>query len=138
MEDICSVTMVGRIGQDPYANDADTMLRLRLANSYDERTREGSYEEHTLWIDAVIVGKNLSWLAANVRKGMRVAVSGRLRANKFERKDGTVVDSIEIVGFGSNALQIMDRFDPQSGKQKSDVPPSAAPKAAPVDDELPF
>ena len=56
---------------------------------------DGSFGEHTSWIDCVMFGKRAEGIAPILRKGMRVAVTGRLHARSWEQ-DGVPRKAIEV------------------------------------------
>lgn len=135
MADLCNVTIVGRLGSDPFVNDKDTFISGRIARNYRTQ-QDGEWVEETVWVSFKVLGKNLSWLGQNLRKGLRVAISGELQAERYTRKDGTEVDGVTIVCFGNGGVQILDRLDGGSGG--SDMTPRQLKKAEPVQDDLPF
>ncbi len=56
---------------------------------------DGSFSEHTSWIDCVMFGRRAEGIAPILRKGMHVAVSGRLHARTWE-EDGRPRKMVEV------------------------------------------
>lgn len=55
----------------------------------------GGYEERTSWIDCAMFGKRAEALAPILRRGLKVAVTGRLHARTWEQ-DGQARKSVEV------------------------------------------
>lgn len=77
-----SITLLGVLTKDPKAVGGDERrgCRIRLAEA-------GAHPDHPLYIDASIFGAQAGPCLANLRKGSRVAVVGRLRFREWQRVD---------------------------------------------------
>jgi len=76
-----------------------------------ERIKKGdNWEEYTNWIDVVVFGRRADSLSKILAKGMKVAVSGKLRYSTWE-KDGQKRSKLEVI---ADDVDIMQRRDSQS------------------------
>ena len=132
---INSVTLVGRVGQEPEIRDTSggtTITRLSVATDRPKRDNDGkTFKENgytakeTSWHNVTCfngLGKNV---AKYCGKGMMVAVQGRIHYSQYE-KDGETRYGVEIIaesvdflsggnGNVSNARSTADRLNvPQS------------------------
>lgn len=80
-------TFDGRVGADAElrtTQSGEQVLSFRIANDIgfgDRRT--------TQWIDVSYWGKRAAAIASYVRKGDRIMVSGEVKLEEFQRRDGT-------------------------------------------------
>ena len=102
------VTFYGNLGQDPelrYTQGGQAYLRLSVAENKGKPSEGRREREEPTWWSVVLWG-SMAQLYANVlRKGMRVAVQGRLEVSLYERKDGgTGIDRTvhaDAIGFST-------------------------------------
>ena len=103
---INSVTLVGRVGQEPEARDTPsgtTITRLSVATDRPKRDKGGkTFKENgytakeTSWHNVTCfngLGKNVAKFCG---KGMMVAVQGRIHYSQYE-KDGEARYGVEII-----------------------------------------
>jgi len=92
---INSVTLVGRVGQDPeprYFNDNKVVLRLSLAvkRKYHPLERQArniqSGEEETDWFNLELWGRDAEYAGKFVTKGARIGVTGSLNVDTWTDK----------------------------------------------------
>ncbi len=92
---INSVTLVGRVGQDPeprYFNDNKVVLRLSLAvkRKYHPLERQlrniQSGEEETDWFNLELWGRDAEYAGKFVTKGARIGVTGSLNVDTWTDK----------------------------------------------------
>jgi single-strand DNA-binding protein len=89
------ITVVGNVGQDPqlrYSPSGKPIVKFSVADTTgkDEHKR-------TVWHDVVAFDEQAENIAAQVSKGSRVVVTGRLNKEPFEGKDGVKRVSVEVV-----------------------------------------
>jgi single-strand DNA-binding protein len=140
------ILLIGRLGQDPEHRTLESgaeVVRFSLATSESYKNKQGEKVEETQW-HTCVAWRQLAGIINNLaKKGMQVAVRGKMTYRKWE-KDGIQRTSAEVV---------VDEFlilDSREAAQTSE--PSATPTAkvtedtakAPSkdsdtpDDELPF
>lgn len=92
------VIMVGNLTRDPelrYTPQGTAVGTLRLA--INSRIKSGDeYKEETLFIDAVVWGKQAETCSQYLSKGRQVLVEGRLQERRWE-SDGQQRSKMEIV-----------------------------------------
>jgi single-strand DNA-binding protein len=104
---INSITLVGRIGQDPqarYFDDGKVVLRLGLAvkRKYHPLERQAPNikygEEETDWFNLKLWGRDAEYAEKFVTKGARVGVTGTLNVDAWEdRMTGEERTSVKVI-----------------------------------------
>lgn len=85
------VQLIGNLGSDPERKDLEsgtTLVRFPLATNAFYRNREGEKVQETTWHSLVAWGVLADRLEAALRKGMEVAVSGKIRNRSYEDAAG--------------------------------------------------
>jgi len=112
MTDINSVTVIGRITQEIGENDfgyistGTAKLQLHIANN-ESRKKGDKWEDETSYFDITVWGKPAENLKLKIRKGLLVAVSGRLKQDRWE-KDGQKKSRIYI---NADSVQILEKTE---------------------------
>lgn len=78
---IATVTLVGRLGQDPVevnTKKGSTLARISIATSESHRTESGEYEQGTIWWDVLLTGTNASFALEHLQKGALVMAEGKV------------------------------------------------------------
>lgn len=92
------VVLVGRIVRDPevrYTQGENPMAIARYTLAVDRRfKREG--EPTADFINCVVFGKPAEFAEKYFRKGLRIAISGRITTGSFTNKDGVKVYTTEV------------------------------------------
>jgi single-strand DNA-binding protein len=93
----------GRIGQDPQAgqlSNGDPKLSFSVAVQTGRKDNPS-----TMWIRCTMFGRRAQALETMLAKGMKVSVSGSIKLDEYQAKDGTpkqalsmVVNDIELMG----------------------------------------
>lgn len=112
-----SVALSGNIGHDPEIRSTQSgtsILSFSLAVS--ERVKKGDeWTEYTNWVDILVFGRRADSLGKILSKGMKVAVSGKLRYSTWER-DNVKRSKLEVI---ADDVDIMQRRDSQSQQNDS-------------------
>jgi len=90
-----TITIVGRLGQDPemrFTKDGKAVAEWSVAT-----TRKIGDKEETTWHRCVAFGDSAEHYVASFAKGRRVIVVGRLSIKEFDKKDGTKGSRTEIL-----------------------------------------
>ena len=92
------VVLVGRLTKDPevrYTQGDNPMAIARYTLAVDRRfKREG--EATADFISCVTFGKSAEFAEKYFRKGLRIAISGRITTGSFTNKDGVKVYTTEV------------------------------------------
>lgn len=137
--DLNACSFIGRLGKDPetrYTSSSSAVVSFSLAVGWKSKEREG-----VEWVNVVAFDKLGEICAEYLRKGSQIFVSGRLRTEKYQDKNGETRHSTKIV---AERMQMLD------GKRDSDAAPQhAEPRHTPrapvvavadsfADDDIPF
>lgn len=119
------VQLIGRLTRDPelrYTTDGTPVGAFGLAVSRRGQDDEADFFEIVVW-------RKLAESAANyLTKGRKVAISGRLTQDRWE-KDGQRRSMVKVVAHG---VEFLDARKGEEGGQE------AEPVAPPDDDDVPF
>ena len=88
------VILIGRLTRDPEirtAQDGLTIARYSLA--IDRQTKEKQAD----FFRCVTFGKNAEFVERYLKKGTKVAVTGRLQSGSYTDRDGRKVYTVEVV-----------------------------------------
>lgn len=83
--------LIGNLGADPEFTELSNggkMLRFNLATNENYRDKKGEWVEKTEWHRCVAWRNKAEWMRDRLRKGVRVAVRGKLTYYSYEDKDG--------------------------------------------------
>lgn len=130
-EGINAVALSGALGADPElraTTGGTAVLTFSLGVGERRRGADGQWTDAVSWIGCTVFGRRAEALGRILRKGTRVALSGKLRASSWER-DGVRHKRVEVV---AETLDILPR--PQG-----DVP-AAGPADEPdiYSEDVPF
>lgn len=116
------ITLIGRAGRDPEARyfESGTMVaNLTLAVSAFKR------DDPPEWFNLEIWGKQAQVAADYVRKGSQIAVTGRIKTEKWTDRTGQE---------RSKPVVVVDRLELLGSKRDQPEPPTGTA----LDDEVPF
>lgn len=145
---INSVCISGNLTRDPELRDTASGTKvLALGVAVGERRKNqqtGVWEDVPNFVDVTVFGRRAEALANFLRKGMKVAVKGRLRYHAWEAQDGTRRSKLDVV---CDEMDVMVRRGEQGAESApaasagpaASVPP--APEQVPADaydEEIPF
>lgn len=104
-----NITLIGNLGSDIKVNEFASDKRVGkvgLAYSSMYTNKKGEREEKTDWFNLTIWNKTCERMAAQVGKGSRVLIEGRLTTNSYENKEGQQIKTVEII---VNSFQKIER-----------------------------
>lgn len=94
--DINNVTLVGRLTNDPqlkYLPSGTAALEFSIANNYYISSKESN---EVSYFDIVLFGKTAESLSRFLVKGKQVGVSGTLRQDRWQDKEGSQRSRVRI------------------------------------------
>jgi single-strand DNA-binding protein len=95
------VELNGHLGADPtifqVGKNNSKKAIVRIATNENFRNKGGDWEQRTSWHNVVLWGKLAEMADADLRKGMRVNITGRLSYRKYTGKDGQERFVTEII-----------------------------------------
>lgn len=136
------VVVSGNLTRDPElrATPGGTQV-LGLGVAVNDRRRNqqtGEWEDYPNFIDCTMFGNRAEALSRILRKGMKVAIEGKLRYSSWEDKNGggrrskveIIPDEVVLMSQNPNGQQAPQQYAPQ-GYQQQAYPPRQAPQPAP-------
>lgn len=110
------VILIGNLTRDPEvrytpAGTPVTTIRMAVTSKYKQGDES---KEDTLFIDAVVFGKQAESCGQYLSKGNPVLVEGRLRERKWET-DGTQKSKFEVIASNVRFLPKREQRSSQSG-----------------------
>ena len=123
MTDLNNVTVIGRVTQEIGENDfgylstGTAKLSLHIANN-ESRKKGEEWVDEPSYFDVTVWGKFAENLKAKIRKGLLVAVSGRLKQDRWE-KDGQKKSRIYI---NADSVQILEKTEKKEEINKDGFP----------------
>lgn len=148
---INQVNISGNLTRDPELRataSGTQVLSFDIAvNDRQKNQRTGEWEDYPNYVSCTMFGTRAESVSRYIRKGSKVAISGKLRYSSWE-KDGQKRSKLEVI---VNDIEFMSRCDSQQTAYQPPVTPQQtapaqaaipiAPAAAPVevyDDDIPF
>jgi single-strand DNA-binding protein len=128
-----SVYLIGNLVRDPEPNGV--AIKFTVAHNEKWRSKDGSEQERTNFIDCVAFGKT-GEIISNCTKGRRICVEGKLVYQQWE-KDGQKRSKIEV------SVMRAYPFDPRKSSDAAeyaapDAAQTPAPKQETFDADIPF
>lgn len=135
------ITLTGNVGVEPEQREFDSGAKVTKFCIAVNRWNKKEEKEVVDWIDV----ETFSKLGDYVKKGVKVAVDGKLISNTYENKDGVTVKRFYVL---ADTIEILTpKKDGETTKpQKEEAPEEAPlPEAEPEDygelideDSIPF
>ena len=134
------VILVGNLGKDPevrYLDNGVVVANFSLATTENYKNKQGERVSQTEWHN-IVLWRGLAEIAEKwLKKGSSVYIEGKIRARKWEDKDGNTRYTTEILG---------DNMTMLGGKPVADnvedviieSPKDSDNKPSESDDDLPF
>lgn len=136
------VILMGRLTRDPevrYSQVNEPMAIARFSLAVDRRGSRNSTEGQTAdFISCVAFGKNGEFVEKYLRKGTKIAMTGRIQTGSYTNRDGAKVYTTDIVA---------EEFEFAESKNTSNSSPEPMPATDSdgfmnipdgIDDDLPF
>lgn len=142
-----NVSLVGRLVRDPEVrygqNESVSVAKFSLAV---ERRFKRDGEPTVDFINCTVFGKSAEFAEKYFRKGMRVAITGRIQTGSYKNKDGQTVFTTEIIVESQEIAQSKSESNESSTASNAEAGKSpygssgddfmSIPEGA--EDELPF
>lgn len=142
-----NVSLVGRLVRDPEVrcgqNESVSVAKFSLAV---ERKWKRDGEPTVDFINCTVFGKSAEFTEKYFRKGMRVAITGRIQTGSYKNKDGQTVFTTEIIVESQEIAQSKSESNESSTASNAEAGKSpygssgddfmSVPEG--VEDELPF
>ena len=85
-----TLTIIGRVGQDPKTRKTEnsTVTNLTVATHEKWKDKSGEWQEDTEWHNVVVWGKSAEWVGEKVGKGDLVYCEGPVKSRKWTDENG--------------------------------------------------
>lgn len=123
-------TIVGNLTRDPelrYTPGGTAVCDLSIAVNEKWKGKDGQMKEEVSFIDCTCFGKTAEVANQYLKKGRSTLVSGRLKQDRWEDKNGG--------GKRSKVYLVVDKLQ-FLGSRDGGTPPPGSPAADPVDQAL--
>lgn len=135
------VTLIGHLGADPISRTTtagQTYVTARIAFSNRYTDRSGQVVDDTQWFDLISWGQTATRFAAELRRGARVNIEGRLTSNDYEDKQGNRRESVKITVFSFEPLPKFSELRNLPTDDRLANVTLAGPELAEIEEILPF
>lgn len=132
------VILLGRLTRDPevrYSQGENSMAIARYSLAVDRRVKQDNSDSAD-FINCIAFGRNGEFAEKYLRKGMKIAVSGRIQTGKYTDRDGKTIYTTDVV------VEEHDFCESKGNSQQSDPAPAQdngfmnIPDG--IEEELPF
>lgn len=136
------VNITGNLTRDPeLRSTAGGMAVLGFGVAVNDRRKNqqtGQWEDYPNFVDCAMFGNRAEALSRILRKGMKVAIEGKLRYSSWEDKNGggrrskleVIPDEVELLSQNPNAQQGQPQQYAPQGYQPQAYAPQQAPQQA--------
>ncbi|MCS7205003.1 MAG: single-stranded DNA-binding protein [Leptospiraceae bacterium] len=142
MSDMNYVFLIGRLTADPVFRVAQSsggsFCTFHIANNRRFKKQNGELAEETSFVPCIAWGKLSEFSRNYLKKGMLVAIEGRLRQNSWQNEEGKTVSTINVV---VNNIQILTPKSQSETSQQREEPVSSEdinPVLDGTEDDIPF
>lgn len=145
---INKASISGNLTRDPELRTTQSGTSvLSMGVAVNERVKRGDqWEDRPSYVDVTVWGARAEALAKFLRKGLRVAVSGRLRQDRWQdRQTGENRSRLGIVADEVDVMTPRDRGQERQVPAQQQAQQAAIPYAAPApeqqdpyDEDIPF
>ena len=130
----------GNLTRDPdYRQTGSGMGVLTFGIAVNDRRRDqqtGEWKDYPNFVDCTMFGKRADALSMKLRKGMKVAIEGKLRYSSWTGKDGQKRSKLEVA---VDELEFMEKpQQQQSDAQRIRDEQAQYVQATYFDDDCPF
>jgi single-strand DNA-binding protein len=141
MQDVNSVTLVGRLTRDPELRSTGSGMSVTsLRVAYTQSRKNGStgqWEEEAGYIDVTVFGNQADTVAKFLAKGRQIVVQGRLDFRQWQTNEGQQRSATQIIA--SQVQFIGGQENGQTQRASNPVAAQSNPSNAPADDDsIPF
>ena len=146
--DLNQCQFIGRLGSDPesrYTPSGDCVTTFGIAVGSQWKNKDGEKQEATEWVNIVAWRKLGEICAQYLKKGSQVFISGKIKTEKYQDKEGITKYSTKIIA--ENMQMLGSKRDGDQGENKEPAAhPAPADRPAPAakgafdnfDDDIPF
>ena len=87
--------LIGRLTEEPRTNPENTVVSFNLAVDRRFKNKEGKTETDFISIKAF--GKSAEFVLKWLKKGMKIAITGRIQTGSYTNKEGNKVYTTDVI-----------------------------------------
>lgn len=128
------VALIGRLTRDPdirYTQGRDGQICVARYTLAVDRRRRAEGEQNADFISCVAFGRSGEFADKYLRKGIKIAVSGRIQTGSYVNKDGVKVYTTDVV------IEDQEFCESKSSAAAPDPAPAPAPATTPEPEPAP-
>ena len=145
--DLNYCSFIGRLGTDPesrFTTSGDCVTSFSIAVGSQWKNKDGEKQDATEWVNIVAWRKLGEICAEYLKKGSQVFISGKIKTEKYQDKEGVTRYSTKIV---AEQMQMLggkregdQHEEPAARPAQADKPAATAGKGSfdNFDDDIPF
>ncbi len=122
------VNITGNLTRDPELRATQSGMQILsfgvAVNDRRKNQQTGQWEDYPNFVDCTMFGNRAEALSRILRKGMKVAIEGKLRYSSWE-KDGQKRSKLEVI---PDEVELMSQGQQQGGYQQYAQPQQYAPQ----------
>ncbi len=141
------VILMGRLTKDPdvrYSQGDNPTAIARYSLAVDRRFKRSNDEQTADFINCVAFGKSAEFAEKYLKKGTKIAVTGRIQTGSYTNKDGQKIYTTDVVIEEQEFAESKGANADANGASSAPAPAAAPVDPAqdfvnvPVDEDLPF
>lgn len=122
--DLNRCDFIGRLGSDPtvrHLPSGDQVVGFSIAVGESWKDKNGEKQERTEWVNVTVFGKLAEICGEYLKKGSQVYISGKLRTEKYQDKNGEDRYATKII---ADRMQMLGgkRDSEQAGENSAGTP----------------
>ena len=128
-------TLIGRLTRDPdirYTQGRDGQICVARYTLAVDRRRRAEGEQNADFISCVAFGRSGEFADKYLRKGMKIAVSGRIQTGSYVNKDGVKVYTTDVVIEEQEFCESRNSAAADTGAAQEAAAPAPAPATDPA------
>lgn len=136
--DLNACSFIGRLGKPPeirYTTSGEAIASFSIAVGSQWKNKQGEKQESTEWVNCTAFGKLGEIIGQYLVKGSQVYISGRMKTEKYQGKDGQDRYSTKII---VNDMQMLGSKQQSGDRPSDDSKPSQGGGFDDIDDDIPF
>lgn len=130
------VILIGRLTRDPEVREAGNTTMARYSLAVDRRFKREGDEQTADFINCVVFGKGAEFAEKYLKKGTKIAVTGRLQTGSYVNKDGVKVNTTDVIVEEQEFAESKNSNSESTASKPADN--GFVNVASSVDEELPF
>ena len=132
------VALMGRLTRDPevrysQGQNGEQLAIARYTLAVDRRIKTTDGQQTADFIQCVAFGKNGQFAEKYLKKGTKIAVTGRIQTGSYTNKDGQKVYTTEVVVEEHEFAESKNSSDGGATSTPANTAPAAPAPAAPAD-----